>query len=175
MGWKVRVEGTELRFSAAHFTTFEGQCEPLHGHNYVVTVEVEGELTEDSWVVDFVKLRKMARRICDELDHRFLLQRDSSVLDIEEEVSHWGVRFRPRGRASGQERGWALPKDEVVALPIDNSTAERLAEWFAGRLGEELRASLSGRQAAGATRVTAITVGVEEAPGQAAWYRREAG
>jgi hypothetical protein len=43
-------------------------------------------------------------------------------------------------------------------------TAERLAEWFAGRLAEELRA-------AGATNVTAITVGVEEAPGQAAWYQ----
>jgi len=168
MGWKVRVEGTDLRFSAAHFTTFEGQCEPLHGHNYAVTVEVEGELTGDSWVVDFVKLRKVARRICDELDHRFLLQRDSPVLEIEEGVSHWGVRFRPGGQPSGRERGWALPKDEVVALPIDNSTAERLAEWFAGRLGEELRA-------AGTSNVTAITVGVEEAPGQSAWYRREAG
>jgi 6-pyruvoyltetrahydropterin/6-carboxytetrahydropterin synthase len=165
MGWKVRVEGSDLRFSAAHFTTFEGQCEPLHGHNYAVTVEVEGELTGDSWVVDFARLRKMARRICDELDHRFLLQRDSAVLEIEEEVSHWGVRFHPSGRPSGRERGWALPKDEVVALPIDNSTAERLAEWFAGRLGEELRA-------AGATNVTAISVGIEEAPGQAAWYRR---
>jgi 6-pyruvoyltetrahydropterin/6-carboxytetrahydropterin synthase len=83
-------------------------------------------------------------------------------------VSHWGVRFRPGGGRSGQERGWALPKDEVVALPIDNSTAERLAEWFAGRLNEELRA-------AGATKVSAITVGIEEAPGQAAWYRQEAG
>jgi len=163
MGWKVRVEGTDLRFSAAHFTTFEGQCEPLHGHNYAVTVEVEGELTEDSWVVDFVKLRGMARRICDELDHRFLLQRQSPVLEIDEGMSNWKVRFRPGGRPSGRERGWVLPKAEVVALPIDNSTAERLAEWFAGRLGEELRAG-------GATTVIAITVGVEEAPGQAAWY-----
>jgi len=168
MAWKVRVEGTDLRFSAAHFTTFEGQCEPLHGHNYAVTVEVEGELTEDSWVVDFVKLRKMARRICDELDHRFLLQRESSVLAIDEGTTNWKVRFRPGGRPTDQERGWALPKAEVVALPIDNSTAERLAEWLAGRLNEELRA-------AGATRVTAITVGVEEAPGQSAWYRQQAG
>jgi 6-pyruvoyltetrahydropterin/6-carboxytetrahydropterin synthase len=97
------------------------------------------------------------------------------VLEIDEGTSNWRVRFRPGGQPSGQERGWALPKADVVALPIDNSTAERLAEWFAGRLGEELRASLSGRQAAGATKVTAITVGVEEAPGQAAWYRRETG
>jgi len=168
MGWKVRVEGSDLRFSAAHFTTFEGQCEPLHGHNYAVTVEVEGELTEDSWVVDFAKLRKMARRVCDELDHRFLLQLESRVLEIDEGVSHWGMRFRPSGQPPGPERGWALPKDDVMLLPIDNSTAERLAEWFAGRLVEELRA-------AGAANVTAITVGIEEAPGQSAVYRREAG
>ena len=155
MGWKVRVEGTDLRFSAAHFTTFEGECEPLHGHNYAVTVEVEGELTEDSWVVDFAKLRKMARRICDELDHRFLLQRRSSVLEMDEGTNSWKVRFG--------ERGWVLPKAEVVALPIDNSTAERPAEWFAGRLRQELRA-------AGATKVMAVAVGIEEAPGQAAWY-----
>lgn len=155
MGWKVRVEGTDLRFSAAHFTTFEGECEPLHGHNYAVTVEVEGELTEDSWVVDFGKLREMARRICDELDHRFLLQRQSRVLEIDEGANNWKVRFG--------DRGWVLPRADVVALPIDNSTAERLAEWFAGRLGEEFRAS-------GATMVTALSVGVEEAPGQAAWY-----
>jgi 6-pyruvoyltetrahydropterin/6-carboxytetrahydropterin synthase len=168
MGWKVRVEGSDLRFSAAHFTTFEGQCEPLHGHNYAVTVEVEGELAEDSWVVDFAKLREMARRVCDQLDHHFLLQRNSRVLEISKGLRNWKVRFRPGGRASRQERGWALPKADVVALPIDNLTAERLAEWFAGRLVEELRA-------AGAANVTAITVGVEEAPGQAAWYRREAG
>jgi len=49
----------------------------------------------------------------------------------------------------------------VVALPIDNSTAERLAEWLCGRLKEELRG-------AGAGNLTMISVGVEEAPGQAA-------
>ncbi len=159
MGWKVRVAGTDLRFCAAHFTTFEGQCEPLHGHNYAVTVEVEGGLTEDSWVVDFSKLRAMARRICNELDHRFLLQEDSAVLEIDEGVTNWKLRF--------EDRGWVIPKAEVAALPIDNSTAERLAEWFAGRLHEELRA-------AGASQITAVAVGIEEAPGQAAWYAEDA-
>ncbi len=41
---KVRVEGGYLRFSAAHFITFGGKCERLHGHNYGVQVEAEGEL-----------------------------------------------------------------------------------------------------------------------------------
>lgn len=160
MSWKVTVERNTLRFSAAHFTTFGGDCEPLHGHNYDVSVEVEGELTEDSWVIDFVELKKMTRRLCEELDHRFLLQRDSRVLQIEEGTDAWTVRFK--------HRTWVFPKREVVLLPIDNTTAERLAEWFCGRLLDQLRA-------AGAKNVTTLTVGVEEAPGQAGWYTTRIG
>ncbi len=154
--YRVTVERNRLRFAAAHFATFEGECEPLHGHNYDVMVEVEGDLTDDAWVIDFTKLKAETKALCDELDHKFLLQRDSRVLEIDEGMSNWKVRFR--------ERGWVFPKSDVVALPIDNSTAERLAEWFARRLAERLRVL-------GATNLCAITVGVEEAPGQAGWFR----
>ena len=156
MPHRVTVERNTLRFAAAHFTTYEGQCEPLHGHNYDVLVEVEGELTEDSWVVDFSALKSMTRDLCRELDHKFLLQRESKVLRIDEGKSNWKVRF--------QERGWVFPKSDVVALPIDNTTSERLAEWFAARL----RAALAAR---GVTNITALTVGIEEMPGQAGWYQ----
>ena len=156
MPHKIIVERNTLRFAAAHFTTFAGQCEPLHGHNYDVTVELEGELTEDSWVVDFSELKSMTRALCQELDHKFILQRESRALTIDEGKSNWKVRF--------QERGWVFPKSDVVTLPIDNSTAERLAEWFAGRLREELAAR-------GATNVVSIAVGIEEMPGQSGWWR----
>ncbi len=156
MPHKVTVERNTLRFAAAHFATFEGQCEPLHGHNYDLFVEVDGELTDDAWVIDFSALKSMARALCQELDHKFLLQRESKALEIDEGVSNWKVRFR--------ERGWVFPKSDVLALPIDNTTAERLAEWF----GRRLLAELSTR---GATNVTSIAVGIEEAPGQAGWWR----
>lgn len=155
---RITVERNTLRFSAAHFTTFAGECEPLHGHNYDVLVEVEGELTEDAWVFDFVELKKIVAAICKELDHKLILQRDSRVLSIDEGDTNWKVRL-------GQ-RGWVFPKDDVIALPIDNSTAERLAEWVCDRLEERLRA-------AGALNLSAISVGIEEAPGQAGWYRRD--
>ncbi len=158
MAHRVTVEGNTLRFAAAHFATFEGQCEPLHGHNYDVSVEVEGELTEDAWVIDFSALKSMTRALCQELNHKFLLQRDSKVLQIDEGKSNWKIRFR--------ERGWVFPKSDVLPLPIDNTTAERLAEWFAGRLREALAAQ-------GATNITSLTVGIEEMPGQAGWWREE--
>jgi 6-pyruvoyltetrahydropterin/6-carboxytetrahydropterin synthase len=154
MEYRVRVERNKLKFAAAHFATFEGQCEPLHGHNYAVTIEVTGALTDDSWVIDFATLKSLGKALCDELDHKFLLQRHSRALEIDEGMSNWKVRFR--------ERGFVFPKADVVALPIDNTTAERLAEWFIGRLKDDLAAR-------GATNLTSMTVGVEEAPGQAGW------
>lgn len=156
MTHKITVERNTLRFAAAHMATFEGTCEPLHGHNYELIVEVEGELTGDSWVFDFGALKEIARSICKELDHKFLLQRDSRVLEIDERPTNWKVRI-------AGDRGWVFPKADVLVLPIDNTTAERLAEYIAGRL----QTALSER---GAANLTSITVGVEEMPGQTGWY-----
>lgn len=154
MEYRVRVERNRLKFAAAHFATFGGECEPLHGHNYAVTLEVAGTLTEDAWVCDFATLKAIGRQVCDELDHKFLLQRQSTVLQIDEGMSNWKIRFL--------ERGWVLPKGEVVPLPIDNTTAERLAEYFLVRLDAALRER-------GASNITRIMAGVEEAPGQSGW------
>ncbi len=151
MEYRVHVERNKLKFAAAHFATFGGQCEPLHGHNYAVSIDVVGTLTEDAWVADFGVLKSLGKALCDELDHKFLLQRDSKVLQIDEGMSNWKIRFL--------ERGWVFPKSDIISLPIDNTTAERLAEWFAGRLTADLRAR-------GAANLTSITVEVEEAPGQ---------
>ncbi len=153
---KVSVEGNRLRFAAAHFATFGGQCEPLHGHNYILRVEVEGDLTEDSWVWDFGDLKARSRALCEELDHKFLLQRHSRLLRIEERPGEWEVAF-------GENARYVFPRQDVIPLPIDNSTAERLAEWIAGRLAQ-------GFERDSAPNLRRLTVGVEEMPGQAGWY-----
>lgn len=153
--FRVSVGGDRLRFAAAHMATFDGRCEPLHGHNYAVSVEAEGELTADGWVWDFGDLRRAAHAVIDELDHRFLLQRDSALLSAT--VRGDSSEIRADGRA------YVFPCSDVVALPIDNTTAERLAEWIAGRL-------LAGLKAKGAANIRRLTVGVEEMPGQTGWY-----
>jgi 6-pyruvoyltetrahydropterin/6-carboxytetrahydropterin synthase len=152
MKYKVSVERETLRFAAAHLATFQGQPEPLHGHNYALLVEVEGDLSEDVWVIDFGELKRLAAGLCQQLDHRFLLPRDNPALDITELDDTWQV-------AAGDRR-YVIPKSDVCVLPLDNCTAERLAEWFCHRLAEAL---------AGRGNITSISVGVEEAPGQAGW------
>ena len=153
MEYRVRVERNKLKFAAAHMATYGGKLEPLHGHNYAVTIEVTGTLTDDGWVCDFSTLKSAGKALCDALDHKFLLQRDSRELEIDES-ENWKIRHGGRG--------FVFPKGDVLALPVDNTTAERLAEWFIGRLRDDLRAR-------GASNLTSITVGIEEAPGQAGW------
>src|SRR5258708_29753817 len=153
---KVKVEGGYLRFSSAHFITFGGKCERLHGHNYGVLVELEGTLGEDKLVFDFTILKQITREICHRLNHRFLLPMHNPHLELSEQTDAWEIRF-------GKKR-YVFPREDVVALPIDNSTAERLAEYIC----EELREELATHNIA---NLHTIMVGVEEAPTQIAYYR----
>lgn len=154
---KVKVEGGNLKFSAAHFITFGGKCERLHGHNYGVLVEVEGVLNSDSIVLDFTVLKQLTREICQRLNHRFLLPMKNPHLELVEGVDSWELRF--------QEKRYIFPQSDVVELPIDNSSAERLAEYICNELYAKLLAL-------GVARLHSIMVGVEEAPTQMAYYRR---
>lgn len=154
----VTVQHIRLKFAAAHMATLGDELEPLHGHNYLVTARVDGDLTTDGWVIDFSALKGYVRDVCDSLDHHFLLQRDSTLLDIQERDSSWAIRFG--------DRVYVFPKSDVVALPIENTTAELLAEHIAetvaGRLGD-----------AGHANIRRIAVEVEEMPGQAGGYARD--
>ena len=152
---RITLERNTLRFAAAHFTTSGGECEPLHGHNYDVFVQIDGALSADSWVIDFNEAKRIVRGLCQELDHRFLLATGSRDLQIDDSDGMVTILHR--------DRRYVMPKADVAALDIDNTTAERLAEWFAGRLSAALAA-------AGAGNLTSITVGVEEMPGQVGWF-----
>lgn len=153
---KVKVEGGNLRFSSAHFITYGGKCERLHGHNYGVLVEIEGTLNDDKLVFDFIVLKQLTREICSRLNHRFLLPMHNPHLALKELPDAWEVRF-------GEKR-YVFPRADVVELPVDNSTAELLAEYICS----ELRAGLAAYNTA---NLQTIMVGVEEAPTQMAYFR----
>jgi 6-pyruvoyltetrahydropterin/6-carboxytetrahydropterin synthase len=155
MSYRISVERNRLRFAAAHFATFGGDLEPLHGHNYQLMVEIEGSLTPDSWVVDFGDAKRLVRDLCHRLDHKFLLATASPHLAVSHNADSYEITFG--------DRRYIIPEADVAPLDIDNTTAERLAEWFASRLAAKL-AEL------GADNVMSISVGVEEMPGQAGWF-----
>jgi len=157
--FRVSVEKDYLVFASAHFITFAGhRCEGLHGHNYRARVTVEGALNQDAWFVfDFVELKKIMRKLCDEIDHLVLLPLESSRIKVEEkgETVTVAVDGKPR---------YVFPRKDCALLPIPNTTVEMLAQLLATRLQKEL-------DAAGARGLTAIEMEVEENFGQSAVYR----
>ena len=129
--FKVRVTKDHLVFCCGHFISYEGdKCERLHGHNYRATVEIEGDLNEDSYVFDFIALKHRTKAIADELDHHMLLPTRNPVVQLEERPGSIRVRYK--------DREWVFPRDDCVLLPIENTTAELLARYIAERLRDDL-------------------------------------
>lgn len=158
MGYKVSVEKGNLRFDASHFITYGGKCEHLHGHNYGLSITLEGPLMADSFVFDFVALKKIGREVSEELDHRFLLPLKNEHLELNQSNEEWEIHF--------EGRRYIFPARDVCPIPVDNITAERLAEYLWGKIARELSASGGGDP-------PVLTIGIEEAPGQTAWFSQE--
>src|ERR1700726_2547906 len=152
--FKVRVTKDHLVFCSGHFISYEGdRCERLHGHNYRTTVEIEGTLDVNYYVFDFIALKHLTKAITDELDHRMLLPTRNPHIKLEERPASIHVRYR--------EREWLFPRGDCVLLPIENTTAELLARYIAGRLAEDL-------QRHHRYRPEILRVEVEESIGQSA-------
>ena len=154
--YTVRVTKDYLVFCCGHFITYDGtECERLHGHNYRAAVEVDGLLDRNHYVFDFVALKHRTRDIVDELDHHMLLAANNPLLPGEDAGPNWVVRYK--------EKFWSFPKEDCVVLPIENTTAELLAKWMAGRLVEVLHARHNFVP-------EVLRVEVEENAGQVATY-----
>jgi 6-pyruvoyltetrahydropterin/6-carboxytetrahydropterin synthase len=147
-----------LKFSAAHFIAYPGFREPLHGHNYQVSVRIEAALGPDGYVLDFGLVKRVAKGLCDELDERVIVPRDSECLTVGSDADGVDVTTETGDR-------FRFPLADVCVLPIAHSSAEELAAYLLGRLRDALAAEATGRAVVG------IEVGVAEAPGQVAYCR----
>jgi len=154
--FKVHVSKDYLVFCAAHFVTYDGVSEPLHGHNYRASVTVEGTLQADQFVFNFITLKRIMRGLVDQLDHLTLLPESNPhfrLTHIDGEVI-----------IEVENRRYVLPESDVKVLPILNTTAEELARYLAGQLREKIGQMLN---------LTACEMEVSEVEGQSAFYREE--
>lgn len=157
--WSIAVEKEYLKFSCAHFLIFpDGSAERLHGHNYRVYAEVEGLLSRFGLVIDFQHIKPVIRALCDELDEHWIVPGEHDELRVEQsEDGQTRIRYR--------ERRYQAPSEDVLVLPINNTSAENLAAY----LGRELRSRLQQRFPE--LEVRRLRLGVEETPGQRGIYR----
>ncbi|MHC5067345.1 MAG: 6-pyruvoyl trahydropterin synthase family protein [Planctomycetota bacterium] len=156
--WSILMHKEYFKFSCAHFLIFpDGSKERLHGHNYQVTCEIHGELTDRGLVIDFKRAKPIIRQICDELDEHWLIPEDHPELiyrhrdDAHTEVSYRTCRY-------------LAPTDEVIVLPINNTSAENLAAY----LGRRVRAEIE--EQFGKSQVQRMRMCVSETSGQHGVY-----
>jgi 6-pyruvoyltetrahydropterin/6-carboxytetrahydropterin synthase len=157
--FRISLSKEDFVFAAAHFITFAGhRCETLHGHNYRASVRLAGALDPASWyVVDFSVVKKILRRLTDELDHKVLLPTENPIVKVARDGGRVAVAV------NGEPR-YTFPERDCVLLPIPNTTVEMLARHLAGRLRGELKT-------VGVTHLSLIEMEIEENFGQSAVYR----
>ncbi|MCL1985368.1 MAG: 6-carboxytetrahydropterin synthase, partial [Betaproteobacteria bacterium] len=107
---RITVEKGNLSFSAAHFISLAGKCERIHGHNYAVSVTFVGSLTDDRYVFDFVECKRLVKKLCDRLDHRFLLPRKNSCVTVSEADGEVEIRLK--------DRRYIFPRQDVLELEL---------------------------------------------------------
>jgi 6-pyruvoyltetrahydropterin/6-carboxytetrahydropterin synthase len=69
-------------FSSSHqLRHYQGKCEELHGHNFLVRVEIQGSSLDPKTgiLMDFKELKKQVKTVLQTLDHRHLNELDPFV------------------------------------------------------------------------------------------------
>jgi 6-pyruvoyltetrahydropterin/6-carboxytetrahydropterin synthase len=157
---RVNLDGihTNLRFSAAHMVIGHQSCGKIHGHSYIVDVEVEGQRSgRFGFVIDFKILKDITRKICKTLDHRVLIPLNSPDL----KVTHQDDKHIEFTVLDCLE--YKLPIQDVVLLPTESTTAETLSTYITEKIVEQID---------DVSTLSYIEVQVNEGIGQGASYRK---
>ncbi|HEX9787598.1 MAG TPA: 6-carboxytetrahydropterin synthase, partial [Candidatus Binatia bacterium] len=108
---------------------------------------------------DFISFKPLVKRICDGLDHRTLIQTASPAITVRARAQEVEVRY-------GKQK-IILPKQDVILLPLVNTSTELLAEHVADQIRRQVRRKFPGN------KIRCLEVGVEEARGQRGFFRGE--
>jgi 6-pyruvoyl-tetrahydropterin synthase len=107
--------------------------------------------------MDFYSIKPLLRDLVEQLDEVWLLPGEHPELKIQtREDGVVEVRYR--------ERYYAAPKEDVLVLPLNNTSVENMAAW----LGKKLRAALAEKFPQ--VEPDKIWLAVEESPGQRGVY-----
>lgn len=134
----------------------DGTREPLHGHNYRVQVKGDALELNSDMVFDFLDIKPIVREICDSLDHKLIIPKGNDKLKIFEEEKNFRIECP-------DESLFSIPKQDVILLPIENTSSERLAIY----LSEQIRKATWDKFQ---FKFKELEVEVEETPGQSAIY-----
>ena len=157
---KIILDGihTNLRFSSAHMIIGHETCGKIHGHSYILDLEIEGEPTEEfGFIIDFKIIKEIARKICKNLDHRLIIPYNHPEIEIikeDKEIFYFKTQDMKK---------YLLPQEDIILLPIKSTNAESIAIYITEKIMKELSEY---------TNLTSIEVQVNEGIGQGATYKK---
>lgn len=143
-------------FAAAHrLHLHEGKCQVLHGHNWMVTVQLYSERVDNKYfIIDFKDLKERVKQICDCFDHRTLLC-DKDPFHTQFVKLLYGNMLKDN-----------CPIPDPIVLLENPPTCEFISEDIWVRLNSWIKVSKK-------YHIKEIRVFIEEAPNQGVWYAGE--
>jgi len=121
VAFEVKVQG---RFSAAHnLRDYSGDCEKLHGHNWLVELGVAGKRDESGMVLDFRILKDVLGNAIGDLDHKYLneleyfKERNTTTENIAQYIWIQAADAVPAGLTVEYVSVWESPGNGVTYRP----------------------------------------------------------
>lgn len=128
----IKLSGEKFSFSASHAIVFEQPnqpgslgVEPLHGHDFVVDVEITGPVNALGMVINFLIAESVLRSIIDKFNHKILLPAKPEYFNYEQSGRQLGVRSKV------DPRSWSFPMVDVCFIDAPNASTEAIADDLA--------------------------------------------
>ena len=133
-------------FETAHaLWGYDGKCANIHGHSYILTVSITGDIIEDpdhvknGMIIDFSDIKTIVKKeIVDVYDHCLLVRKDTphaGYADVETGFKKvWLTEFQPTCENMlidmVQRLKAALPEHIELKYAKLQETRSSYAEWF---------------------------------------------
>ena len=136
----LKGENCGFTWSASHLLPGHFKCSRMHGHNYVMDVEIEtGDLInlKNGMIVDFVKIKKVIRDMIEEYDHKLMLpnafqEHNFSNMNIIksklENLDSFKIKYKGM---RNEDKVYSIPASDIIFIEnVDFITAEELSRYF---------------------------------------------
>lgn len=137
----LKGENCGFTWSASHLLPGHFKCSRMHGHNYVMDVEIETKnyvSLKDGMIVDFVKIKKFIREMIEEYDHRLMLptnafkeQNFSNMKIIKNKLikmDSFSIKYKGM---DNEDKIYYIPTSDIAFIDdVDFITAEELSRYF---------------------------------------------
>lgn len=147
-----------MEFSAVHFIVGHEKCGRLHGHNWKLSVSIDGTPDKGGMMIDFGDLKKILRKIIKKYDHRVLIPEKNKKIKFNKTDNN-ELNFEIA------DLKYILPRGDCVLLPLTNTTCEELAVLFWNDINDAIKIENKFKS-------YALEVFVEEKDGQGVRYKK---